>query len=889
MSNNRITPFVKRLRTNGGTIYTFSSAIEDIGLNINERNNLVKISNFALLNIPNITESSIGYDNNTFNIRNIVGCWEYERNSTSVKDGRVLIAESFQNYALNLEANLLNQTTYNPELTATVSERVFWKWLKETGAIRWADPSIAGNQIKYWQEEIDSNNYTSVVKYVGQVSAGNVRMDTFGTYNETYVLVPTSHGQTKAYFKQIEDDNYHHGMMIGDLGENILGREGYTRPHPDALSMRAYYDFVDSSTQLSGGTEYYLKYDPSIGSWSPGWWYSTYNINPGETYTDNAYLTDVSTYLDSSIYHTDLYFDPIVGGNDIYFRRSNVDCINLEFNLDNLKTIFGDPTLTYDSMAINTNYVVNDSFDFNAVLVYYSVYNSTQDEILATNLLGIMFLDAPSGNSSHIVTSGVGIQLPSLEKIMSGVTGFGTSYSLRINIKTDNMLDDTTAVIVDQATSDQLWAEEWQQAFANLNIAVNTLTQQNATFNYISAQYITLQSNQNQMENQINALQWQLNDIGRDIQGNTGTVPLFSDGDDPLIESSIYMSHGKIGIFETNPQYAVHIDGSIKTLDITIENAIRDTSGNIILGYGSPLQLGSSTNYREVEIFTGYPDPAIRIDASNNINLSGDVSIFKNLQVDGSTHFKGSVVFDTSIYSPSFVSKVDVDSSFALYDGLIQALDDSIGPLNTLTQNNETSIGWLQYYNAIQDACIANDTTFGYVDGSLVARDTLIQNIDASLDLYVVKSGDTMTGDLTVDTSIILDGIILKDGIRSGLLQVNRKGATSNTGIELKFSPTAYWSILASETSCGFYDDYNNKYFWQCSEGKGITLWYNGGIKLSTVDSGVDINGSVYIADYQFMGDPCTNGSWRFSKDVSENLRFEKLVGDVWTYKYAIT
>jgi len=227
MSNNRITPFVKRMRANGGTIYTFSSAIEDIGLNINERNNLVKISNFALLDIPNIAEPSTGVYNNTFNVRNIVGAWEYERNSTSIKDGRVLIAESFQNYALNLEANLLNQNSYNPELVATVSERVFWKWLKETGAVRWTDPSTSSQYDGYrWVEENDANgDYQEVVKYVGQVSAGNVRIDTFGTYNETYILIPTSHGQTRSYFKQIEDDNYRHGMVIGDLGENILGRE----------------------------------------------------------------------------------------------------------------------------------------------------------------------------------------------------------------------------------------------------------------------------------------------------------------------------------------------------------------------------------------------------------------------------------------------------------------------------------------------------------------------------------------------------------------------------------------------------------------------------------------------------------------------------------------
>ena len=62
-----ITPFVKRMRTQGGTIYTFSSALEDIGLNINERNNIVKMSHYALLNIPSIDVPS-NLQENKFNV-----------------------------------------------------------------------------------------------------------------------------------------------------------------------------------------------------------------------------------------------------------------------------------------------------------------------------------------------------------------------------------------------------------------------------------------------------------------------------------------------------------------------------------------------------------------------------------------------------------------------------------------------------------------------------------------------------------------------------------------------------------------------------------------------------------------------------------------------------
>lgn len=500
MSNNRITPFVKRMRTSGGTIYVFSSATEDIGLNINEKNNDVRISHFALLNIPSIQNPS-NINENRFNLYAIDGALEYA-NAGDIKDGRVLIAESFQNYALNFEANLLNQATYDATLQRTVSERVFWKWLKETGAIRWANPSNG-----YWMEAEDSDGslgYNTVVKYVGLVSAGNVRSDSFGTYNETYIMVPTSHGQMEAYFEQTEDANYYHGMEIGGLGENILGRETWLQPHPDGLSYRGFYDFVDSSTQV-GSNPYLLYYDAS-----PGWWYTAEGREPLQKKT---YMTDTSAYLTTGIYDVSL---KIEGPSTVEFKRSLVDCMGLVLDLNKLRTIYGDDNLTFDSMATGDN-AINDRFEFNAVLVYYSVYNAVQDTVLATNLLGILFLDAPSGTSQLI--SGDGILIPSLEKIQSTTGGFGTSYALRLNIKTDNMLDDTGAIIADDATSGIFEAENWNLAFAELGKAVNILTRNNSVLNYISDQYVTLQSNQTQMLNSLTTLQAQVNDIAVDIQG----------------------------------------------------------------------------------------------------------------------------------------------------------------------------------------------------------------------------------------------------------------------------------------------------------------------------------------------------------------------------------
>lgn len=581
-----ITPFVKRMRTTGGTIYTFSSALEDIGLNINERNNVVKMSHYALLNIPNI-DAPVNLQQNRFNVLAIPGAYDSFLSSGNIKDGRVIIAESFQNYALNLETNLLAKSSYNPSLTTTISERVFWKWLKETGAIRWTPEDTSTG--RYWKEETDTDSsvgYNSIVKAIGQISAGSVRTDTFGTYNETYVLVPTSFGQTPVYFKQVEDDNYKHGMSILGGLTNILGREGYTKPHPDVLDMKAYYDQTDSSTSAHG-TEAIMWQDNSIGSYSPGWWWTPEEF----TFVDNnSYFIDTSTYIDSGIYNTALKY---TGTNTIEFKRSNVDCLSIEYDLNKLKTIFNDTTLSFDKLA--TELAEDDTYDFNAILVYYSVYNKNLDTVLATNLLGILFLDTPGGNTQSYPINE--ITLPSITKLQSGPSGFGTSYAFRLNIKSDYMLDDTAATITDETTGADadFVLTNFGDVFDNLSKTLGILNQQTGTLAYITEQYLDITANQTNALNLLNDLQYQVNTITRDIIGTEGTVPLYIAGDDPIGDSSIYMKNGNIGLFNNNPTYPIQADVSVKVNDLILQNSITDVSGNILLGKNGPLQMGDWT------------------------------------------------------------------------------------------------------------------------------------------------------------------------------------------------------------------------------------------------------------------------------------------------------
>jgi len=606
MSNN-ITPFVKRMRTQGGTFYTFSSAIEDIGLNINEKNNIIEMSNFALLDIPHIT-SPDNINQNKFNVFAINGGLVNEELSNgSIKDGRIVVAESFQNYALNLESHLLNRSQYNPSLLKTVSERVFWKWLKETGAIRWVKDV---NNPGYFIEEIDTDSsiaYNAVVKYFGQISAGAVRTDNHGTYNETYILVPTSHGQTRVYFNQNFDDNYLPGLRLGPGGENILGRENYTLPHPDALSLLGQYDYMTSETSLEG-------WSLTVNG-DPGWWYTKQGIVFNDDY---YYATDIANITDSSLNYT-LKYDN--GGETIEFQRSNVDGVELEFNITKLKDIYGDPGLTYDKIAIEES--IDNSFNFNAVLVYYSIYNKTRDKKLATNLLGILFLDPASGNTSGFPD--LNITIPTLTKLQSNSEGFGSSYSFRINIKSNNMLDDTQAVILDESTSSQTSLENWTDVLSSLSKSINIMNQHTSTINYITEQYMDISSIQTSQNNLLSDLQFQVNDVAIDIKGSNNTLALFADGDDPLVDSSIYMRYGKIGMFTKDPKYDLHLIGDFKSNNIVIQNSIKDSSNNLLLNYSDTLNLGSPNLAKNIKFYTGSLTNKVEIDTSGNIYVAGTV------------------------------------------------------------------------------------------------------------------------------------------------------------------------------------------------------------------------------------------------------------------------
>ena len=434
-----IAPLIKPIRVQGGTFYTFSSASEDLGLSFNDSQKKFRFSKFALLNIPDIGNPALG--ENLMNFSNSPGGYSSIDGAKTLND---YLAESFQNYCLNFEAMISSSTNYDSNLDRTVSERVFFKWLKETGAIRFREAGVGSEQSSaiygtHYVEEDESLTYSRVIKYIGDINILNTVKTNANAFSEVYIYIPTSQGNTPVVmFKTVDDANYTISSVFTNTpadplnNEYIYGRTGST-VQPAGLSIQAFFDSdTNSYSALDpfGATADFYYFNPTTNSWeiqsSPGfsWWFA----NP----IANSYFTEPGSFLDA----TNDKFKISSVNKTIEFTRSRLDGITMEFDtavyagIGGAVTDFG----TYNDSA------AAQSFDFNAVLVYYDLYDPSTGVVGATNLFGILFLD-----NVDLLPTGGGY-IPRLTKYKPNTfTGDnGNSYAFRINLKFDVNTQDTS-------------------------------------------------------------------------------------------------------------------------------------------------------------------------------------------------------------------------------------------------------------------------------------------------------------------------------------------------------------------------------------------------------------------------------------------------------------
>jgi hypothetical protein len=104
-------------------------------------------------------------------------------------------------------------------------------------------------------------------------------------------------------------------------------------------------------------------------------------------------------------------------------------------DLENLGIDFNE----FDNRTSITDKYSNESFDFNAILLYYDIWDSTNEATLCRNLYGILLLDRFTSTGTATI--------PSLRKYAPDAVQPGNAYGFRQNLKWSNYSNQITSEI----------------------------------------------------------------------------------------------------------------------------------------------------------------------------------------------------------------------------------------------------------------------------------------------------------------------------------------------------------------------------------------------------------------------------------------------------------
>ena len=459
------TPYIRPIAVQGGTFYTFSSAAEDLSLTFNNSLKKFTFSKYALLKLPEFGTPVYGENTLQFNA--------IDTTFLDAAAGDFILTNpnnlspspeiSFQNYCLNLESTVISDPNYNQDLKRNVSERVFWKWVKELGGVRYRTANT--NEVvaslnqsltttkdgypysdKRWVEQdtlltgngTPNPRYERIVQYIGDIDVVNSVQNSENAYSEVYIHIPTGDGGTPyVLFKTVADENYYPDRTWTHLPpdptdtEYLQGRDSASGLYgPNGLPKLAIFDQDVLGEPGVSGTS-------ATGSFTNNWY------SPRDE--ANSYFTD-PTFFDGSTYEIEKYVAASgPSGYSVTYNRSNLDGVQIDFDPASYKAIqnyVGISTIEeWNGTPITT------SFEFNAVLVYYDVYDPNNPTDSETNLYGILFLNDPEPVSTNAA------KLPSFKKFKPDpITKLnGNSYGFKINLKFDTDVESTG---VEQAIND---------------------------------------------------------------------------------------------------------------------------------------------------------------------------------------------------------------------------------------------------------------------------------------------------------------------------------------------------------------------------------------------------------------------------------------------------
>lgn len=589
------TPLIRTPQADGGTFYTFSSAARDLSRTLSNENLRLVFSKFVCLNLPDFDK----LDFNSFSSRQ--NYMQFDTIDGNIFDGglkadpNVNFTESLQNYAFNLEELIISDTDYDNTTNRSVAERVFFKWLKETGAIRFQTAtnlekagSVTDPRFVEEEESTTGNvQYQKVVKYIGEIDIVN-NVDRAGeAYTELYINVPTEVGNTPTIlFESYEDNNYKAGLIYKGDDEFILGRNA-SSIHPQGLSIDAFYDY--DAPLLGTGPGGYT--DPNA-NWM--------NQATPPTVSD-AYFTEPTSFIDPTSvdirkYPAD-YSNP-TGFSGVAYRRSRLDGISVDFNANDYQQIVENPSVSTIPQFNGVD--LSGTFEFNAVLIYYDMVDSSDSSKNATNLYGILLLDniTPTTDGGYIqrfakykpnkITgqngNGYGFKLNLRFDASPGTSGIDTIVN-DYNTFSMGLFSDATAQLQESAKifqRQQLEIADLEQKVQGLENAISAVSE--SSF----------------LQAQITNLQTQLDTANLAFANGANLLDLIAKNADEIQD----LANGEVSI---NLQYNTDV--------------IRQGSG-IIVDKTVPNQVTLSLGAQEYSLMSSFDLNDIEINAANPLNLS---------------------------------------------------------------------------------------------------------------------------------------------------------------------------------------------------------------------------------------------------------------------------
>lgn len=695
-----VTPLIKPILNKKGIFYTFQSALEDINITLTNSETAVRFSKFALLRIPEFGTPNTLETDNKFQFMAQGESFLIEGVNT---DQNINLAQSFQSYALNLEALLISRPAYLRDEKLTVSERVFWKWLKETGSVRFRDANslekntaALGVEKRFSEESSTNSTYNRVVKYVGDIDVVNTIKSKDNSYTEVYIHIPTNVG-TSPYvlFKSITDANYSPNMTIANNAKDPLDIEylsgrHYNETHPFGLSIKAYYDLDDNSV--------YSEIASSFGGVAvPGNWFNQTVKN--SYYTDNVNSTGEYNIAENQ------YITKQLGITSVDYVRNSLDGISIDFNLENYKLASENPEIKVFSQF--NDYVANKDFQFNAILIYYDTYDPNNlDENgnpidFKTNLYGILFLD-------KIEQAGLEFEIPYITKYKPDPLNKinGNAFSFKLNLKLDTSIEN---VLIERSINDF--------TTFSMDLFVDVLTEFKQLQTRIGDKLLDLE-----------ALTQDINNL-KDLMINSEDkieIGLRIDNLETSLEANqaIFNNTGEINnmIENVNGKLDSIINGT-ENIEVSYDSSIIRPGDGISLDRRTPnrlkiINLNQEYNISNSSIINIFSNNVINLSTFSNyirhennntpIILTRDLEIF--IDDSDNTWKKGQmirIVFEDEIVPDIYNIKIKTDALNILNNGVYGV---TIGLLNDLdfTPSNNTPI--------FEIICVNSDTLSFKID-----------------------------------------------------------------------------------------------------------------------------------------------------------------------------